>query len=49
MTDRVRHLTVILDKDVRVDDAQEIIQALKMNRFVADVVLGPPPTLWRGR
>jgi hypothetical protein len=37
MTDRVHALTVVLDKDIRDDDVQVIIQAIQMIRHVADV------------
>lgn len=43
MTDRTRYLTVILDKDVRVDDVEEVVAALKMIRCVEDVRIGLPP------
>jgi hypothetical protein len=39
MTDRHRALTVILDRDVRIDDLEDaIIPALRMMKFVQDVV-----------
>ena len=37
MTDRVRHLTVVLDRDYRTDDLEEIISAIKHIRPVASV------------
>jgi len=37
MTDRIRHLTVVLDRDYRDDDLQEIISAIKHIRPVASV------------
>lgn len=37
MTDRFFALTVALDKDIREDDAQPIIAAIKMLRGVASV------------
>lgn len=37
MTDRVKGLFVTLDKDIRVDDVQHIVDAIKMMRHVADV------------
>jgi hypothetical protein len=37
MTDRLKGLVVVLDKDIRVDDAEEIINAIKMIKGVADV------------
>lgn len=42
MTDRVRYLTVILDKDYRDDDAEEISNAITMIRGVKEVSLGEP-------
>lgn len=38
MTDRHSGYVVVLDKDVREDDAQPIIAAIKQIRGVADVV-----------
>lgn len=37
MTDRINALTVILDRDIRDDDVQELIGAISMLRNVADV------------
>jgi hypothetical protein len=37
MTDRIRHLNVVLDADYRDDDAEPIIAAIKMVRGVASV------------
>ena len=37
MTDRYLGLTVVLDKDYRSDDAQEIISAIKMIKGVKSV------------
>lgn len=37
MTERYMALTVILDKDIREDDAQWIINAIKMVKHVKDV------------
>lgn len=37
MTDRFHSLTVVLEKDVREDDAEHLIRAIKMMRSVADV------------
>lgn len=37
MTDRHSGYVVVLDRDIREDDAEEIIRALRMIRFVADV------------
>lgn len=38
MTDRIRHLTVVLDRDYRDDDLKEIISAIKHLRPVASVI-----------
>lgn len=38
MTDRLNALTVILERDIRVDDAEPIIAAIKMLKGVGDVV-----------
>jgi hypothetical protein len=37
MTDRVKGFTVTLEKDIRIDDVEEIMTALKMVRHVVDV------------
>lgn len=37
MTNRYSTLAVALEQDIREDDAQELIQAIKMLRGVADV------------
>jgi len=37
MTDRYHSLTVALDDDLRVDDAQRLIDAIRQLRGVADV------------
>ena len=37
MTDRVKGLMVSLMKDIRVDDVQKVIDAIKMVRGVGDV------------
>lgn len=37
MTDRIKGVYVALDKDYRVDDAEEILAALKMVKGVLDV------------
>ncbi len=42
MTDRIRHLTVVLDKDYRDDDLEGFIKVLKSLRGVAAVVPGEP-------
>lgn len=34
MTDRVRSLTVILDRDMRDDDVQDLILSIRMLKFV---------------
>jgi hypothetical protein len=40
MTDRVRSLTVILERDIRDDDIESTVQAIKHIRNVADVQTG---------
>jgi len=40
MTDRVRHLTVVLDGDYRTDDVEAIVKTIQMIRGVASVDLG---------
>ena len=37
MTDRIHALTVVLDEDMRIDDAEPLVQAIRMMRHVADV------------
>lgn len=41
MTDRVRSLTVILDHEMRDDDAEEVAKAIYGFRHVQEVKLGP--------
>lgn len=41
MTDRVRTLTVILDREMRDDDVEIVVDAIKLMRYVSDVELGP--------
>lgn len=41
MTDRVVSLTVILDKEYRVDDVERLIDAIQMVKGVAHVEKGP--------
>jgi hypothetical protein len=38
MTDRVRRITVILEQETRVDNAEPIVAALQMVKGVGDVV-----------
>lgn len=40
MTDRIRHLTITLDQDYRDDDAERIIDSIKMIRGVEHVEEG---------
>lgn len=40
MTDRIRYLTVVLDQDYRVDDAESIIDAMHMMKGVSGVLPG---------
>jgi hypothetical protein len=37
MTDRYHALTVVLDREIRTDDAEDIINAIKQLRHVVDV------------
>lgn len=37
MTDRISHLTVVLDKEYRDDDVKAIVNAIRMVRGVSDV------------
>ena len=37
MTDRIKSLVVTLDEDIRVDDVESIVNAIKQLRHVADV------------
>ncbi len=37
MTDRIRHLTITLDRDYRDDDVKRIVDAIKMVRVVEHV------------
>jgi hypothetical protein len=37
MTDRYYALTVVLEKDIRKDDAEQIINAIRMIKYVLDV------------
>ena len=37
MTDRIRKLTVVLDRDFRSDDVQQIIDAIGMTKGVSEV------------
>lgn len=41
MTDRIRSLTIILEEDMRVDDAEAVIQAVRMVKGVSRVEEGP--------
>lgn len=38
MTDRIKALTVVLDKDYREDDVEAIITSIKMTRGVLSVI-----------
>jgi tRNA uridine 5-carbamoylmethylation protein Kti12 len=40
MTDRIQHLTVILDQDYRTDDVEDIITAIKMIKGISAVERG---------
>lgn len=37
MTDRINALVVILEKDIREDDVESLVNAIRHFRFVADV------------
>lgn len=37
MTDRIRRLTVVLDRDYRDDDVESLVDAIRMIRGVAEV------------
>lgn len=37
MTDRVKGLTVVLDRDIRIDDIEVIVSAIRLLRGVASV------------
>jgi hypothetical protein len=45
MTDRIRTLTVILERDYRDDDVQAVVEAVKMLKGVQAVELGKPVDL----
>ena len=51
MTDRVRILTVALDREVRVDDLEAILTAIRMIQGVEAVIPGKPdnPQDWSAR
>ena len=42
MADRVRYLIVELDRDMRVDDVQDVINAINMVKYVRRTELGDP-------
>lgn len=42
MTDRVRYLIVELDRDMRTDDVQCVIDAIEMVKYVRKAELGDP-------
>jgi hypothetical protein len=42
MTDRIRYLTVVLEADIRTDDIESTVEAIKHIRGVASVELGKP-------
>ncbi len=42
MTDRVRYLIVELDRDLRTDDVQDVIEAINMIKMVRRTDLGDP-------
>lgn len=40
MTDRVNHLVVALEQDIRTDDVEFIVNAIRALRYVAGVEMG---------
>ena len=42
MTDRIQHLVVTLDTDIRVDDIEPLVAAISMLRGVNAISLGEP-------
>lgn len=42
MTDQIAHLTVALVRDIRDDDVQGVVDAIRQLRLVAEVKLGDP-------
>ena len=51
MTDRVQTLTVALEDDIRVDDVEYIVNAIRMIKYVKHVELGKPVNMddWSAR
>ena len=41
MTDRVRSIVVTLDRDMRVDDVESVVNAIRLMRYVSHVKTGP--------
>ena len=41
MTDRVRTITVVLERDMRTDDVQYVVDAIRMVRYVSHAEAGP--------
>jgi hypothetical protein len=41
MTDRIRTLTIRLDRDIRTDDVEPLVAAIRQLRGVAEVAHGP--------
>ena len=41
MTDRIRTLVVVLDRDMRDDDVEHVVSAIRMMRRVSSVETGP--------
>lgn len=38
MTDRIHSITIVLDRDMRIDDAESLLKALRHFRNVIDVI-----------
>lgn len=45
MTDRIQHLTVLLDYDIRDDDAEALVRAISQLRGVSLCQMGKPVDL----
>lgn len=46
MTDRISYLTVALSHDIRDDDVQGVVDAIRQLRLVSAVTLGAPVDHW---
>jgi hypothetical protein len=45
MTDRIRSLTIVLDRDYRADDVETVMHAIHMIKGVHSVSIGEPVSL----